>query len=307
MSFHNYEQMYASALKHLQRSKISAKNIELITNFVADLLLENISFARLAKYTKTLRQMALWINKDFDKATKQDVKQLVARIQQANYTAWTKRDYRIILRRFFRWLHKDPNANIVDFIKVGIKRSEMNLPSEGDLLTPQDVQNILDVCRQPRDKALVSVLWESGARIGEIGTLKLKHISFDKNGVVISVKGKTGSRKVRLIASTPFLANWINLHPNRKNQDAPVWVHLRKQKNSQELSYSSMRVLLSRLCTEAGISKRCNPHLFRHSRATFMARHLTEFQMNQYFGWIQGSDMPATYVHMSGKDVDNAF
>ena len=38
-----------------------------------------------------------------------------------------------------------------------------------------------------------------------------------------------------------------------------------------------------------------------------MANHLTEFQMNQYFGWIQGSDMPATYVHMSGREVDNAI
>ena len=38
-----------------------------------------------------------------------------------------------------------------------------------------------------------------------------------------------------------------------------------------------------------------------------MAHHLTEFQMNQYFGWIQGSDMPATYVHMSGKNVDKAI
>lgn len=29
--------------------------------------------------------------------------------------------------------------------------------------------------------------------------------------------------------------------------------------------------------------------------------------MNQYFGWIQGSDMPSTYVHMSGKEVDKAI
>ncbi|MGC1119806.1 MAG: zinc ribbon domain-containing protein [Candidatus Methanofastidiosia archaeon] len=27
--------------------------------------------------------------------------------------------------------------------------------------------------------------------------------------------------------------------------------------------------------------------------------------MNVYFGWVQGSDMPATYVHLSGRDVDD--
>jgi integrase/recombinase XerD len=307
MSFHSYDKVYASALGTLERSTISDKNKQLIKEFVNDLMLENIGKPRLAKYLKNCLKIAQRLDKDFDKATKPDVKELIGQIQQADYTAWTKRDHRIIVRRFFRWLHKDPNAEIVDFVKVGIKRSEMNLPSEGDLLTPEDIQKIMEAARHPRDKALISTIWESGARIGEIGNLKIKHVVFDSNGVVLSVKGKTGSRKIRLICSTPLLSTWLNMHPYKDDPNSPVWVHLRKQKNSDQLGYNSVRLLLIKLFFKAGIKKKCNPHLFRHSRATFMARHLTEFQMNQYFGWIQGSDMPATYVHMSGKDVDNAI
>jgi hypothetical protein len=29
--------------------------------------------------------------------------------------------------------------------------------------------------------------------------------------------------------------------------------------------------------------------------------------MKQYLGWVQGSDMAAIYVHLSGRDVDNAL
>jgi hypothetical protein len=29
--------------------------------------------------------------------------------------------------------------------------------------------------------------------------------------------------------------------------------------------------------------------------------------MKQYFGWVQGSDMASVYVHLSGRDVDNAL
>jgi hypothetical protein len=29
--------------------------------------------------------------------------------------------------------------------------------------------------------------------------------------------------------------------------------------------------------------------------------------MNQYLGWAQGSDMPSTYVHLSGREVDDAL
>jgi len=50
-----------------------------------------------------------------------------------------------------------------------------------------------------------------------------------------------------------------------------------------------------------------NPHNFRHSRATFFANHLTEAQMKEYFRWTQGSKMAAIYVHLSGRDVDEAI
>lgn len=37
-----------------------------------------------------------------------------------------------------------------------------------------------------------------------------------------------------------------------------------------------------------------------------MANHLTEAQMNAYFGWVQGPDVPSIYVHLSGRDVNVA-
>ena len=53
--------------------------------------------------------------------------------------------------------------------------------------------------------------------------------------------------------------------------------------------------------------KKFNPHSFRHARATEMARHLTEHQMDKYFGWVVGSRMAAHYVHLSGKSLDDAL
>lgn len=42
-------------------------------------------------------------------------------------------------------------------------------------------------------------------------------------------------------------------------------------------------------------------------RATYLANFLTDAQMKEYFGWQQGSKMAAVYVHLSGRDVDNAL
>ncbi|MFA0822602.1 MAG: zinc-ribbon domain-containing protein [Methanomethylovorans sp.] len=48
-------------------------------------------------------------------------------------------------------------------------------------------------------------------------------------------------------------------------------------------------------------------HLFRHSRSTDLAQYLTESQMKEHLGWVQGSNMPQTYVHLSGKQIDEAI
>lgn len=197
--------------------------------------------------------------------------------------------------------------DIVSWISIRIGRSEKRLPSEGELLTEAEIQKLIANAYHPRDKAFIAMLWESGARIGEIGNLCLKHIAFDKFGTVIAVQGKTGSRKIRLISSTPYLATWINAHPFKHDSNAALWLNVGTTNNKKPMHYDAMRFLLTRLFKKAGVNKRCNPHIFRHSRATFMANHLTEFQMNQYFGWVQGSDMPSTYVHLSGKETDNAL
>ena len=57
----------------------------------------------------------------------------------------------------------------------------------------------------------------------------------------------------------------------------------------------------------AGIAKRVNPHSFRHARASNLANFLTEAQMKEYLGWVGDSRMASTYVHLSGRNIDNAL
>jgi len=158
-----------------------------------------------------------------------------------------------------------------------------------------------------RDKALILVLYDSGCRIGEILTLQLKHVQFDKYGAVLVVDGKTGQRRVRLIMSAPKLHQWIENHPLRNDNEAPLWVTIGTNSRGTPIKYPSALDHIRNIARKTGIKKRVYPHLFRHSRATHLANALTEAQMKQYFGWTQASDMASTYVHMSGRDVDGAF
>src|SRR3989338_9829879 len=141
----------------------------------------------------------------------------------------------------------------------------------------------------------------------ELANLRFKDVVFDDYGSMICIDGKTGPRKLRLVNSTAYLANWMSIHPDQSKRENFVWVNLGTRNRQQLMKSAAITKMLKVLFGRAGIKKRSNPHSFRHARATFLANHLTEFQMNQYFGWVQGSDMPSTYVHLSGKNIDNAI
>jgi ribosomal protein L40E len=66
-------------------------------------------------------------------------------------------------------------------------------------------------------------------------------------------------------------------------------------------------MLLRQLKARCGVKKAVNPHNFRHSRATFLANHLSDAQLKQHFGWTQSSRMASIYIHLSGRDVDKAL
>lgn len=156
-----------------------------------------------------------------------------------------------------------------------------------------------------RDKALVASLYESGCRIGELLSLQLKQLHRHTHGFQITVSGKKGPRRLLLIACAPYLTAWLNEHPRHEDTQAPLWAT--GDYRAEPLGYARVSAILRTVARRASVRKAVNPHNFRHSRATHLANHLTEAQMNEYMGWVQGSNMASTYVHLSGRDVDHAL
>jgi len=306
---HNFQRQYDWYVKRLGEIGMSKHNMEIVLRFKDMCFLNGLSKVRVVKYLRFFVFLSSVFEKDFEKAVKEDIEGIVATINTKDYSPVTKHDYKVLLKRFYKWLkgNDEEYPPEVKWIKSNLKRNEKKLPGEGELITPEDVAKLIETSEYPRDKAFVSLLYESGCRIGEVGSLRIGNISFDKYGTVITVSGKTGSRKIRVVSSTPHLRTWLNSHPFKNDKDKPLWINFGARGHNQATDYSAFKMILTRLFKKAGINKRHNPHLFRHSRATYMANHLTEFQMNQYFGWIQGSEMPATYVHLSGKEVDKAI
>ena len=307
-NIYNYEHRVDAVLRMIEQStEICQENKTAINRFYSNCLAEGLSLARISKLLHHMRRIAVILNKDFTQASKDDILRVVKEIEiNSRWSPATKHDYKVILKKFYKWLRGTGEfPKEVKWIKPNFKKNNHKLPEE--LLTEEDVRKMVEAAGHPRDKALILVLYESGCRVGELLNLRIKNVSFDENGAVLLVDGKTGQRRVRIIASAPLLSVWLNNHPFRENPDSPLWIVIGTKNHHEALSYASVATQLRKIAGRAGVKKKVNPHAFRHARATFLANNLTEAQMKEYFGWVQSSDMASVYVHLSGRDVDNAI
>jgi len=284
----------------LKKAAIPEEDKALITKFVNFKIGEKgITPSRAAKIMGTLRPVAArYLNgRGCANLERDEIVRVVVQIEQErDMKAWTKRDYKLILRMLLLWLKKD-----AEWVKITPPRNDVQ---PEDMLTPEEVAALIDTAISIRDKAFIATLYEGGFRIAELATARVKDVIIDTQGAILLVRGKTGLRRVRLVTSTPYLTQWLNAHPLRDNRDAPLWVYTDRPEG---MKYQAIRVQLTKIAEKAGIKKRVNPHNFRHSRATYLASRLTEAQLEEYLGWVHGSDSPRVYVHMSGRDVDTAI
>ncbi|MEM2922663.1 MAG: tyrosine-type recombinase/integrase [Candidatus Bathyarchaeia archaeon] len=65
-------------------------------------------------------------------------------------------------------------------------------------MTEDEIEKMTKAARTPRDRAFVSVLYESGLRIGEMLSLKIKNVQLEEHGTILTVNGKAGIRRVRI-------------------------------------------------------------------------------------------------------------
>jgi len=286
--------------------EILEPNKDLILDYKRDQVLNGLADATILKNVTRMKILAQHVDQPFEDMDKNDVKDMVQWVHSRDYKESTVFSYKSVICVFWKWMKEcdeaPPETQWIDLSPPG---SSDTLPK--DLLTKEDIQNQIEAAKNPRDKALISILYETGARIGELIDLTVGDIEDRKHGKKVVVDGKTGSRRLPLVESVPHINNWLAKHPNPE-KDNPLWCKIQQGNPDDQLGYRYIREkILKKNMERAEIDKPSNPHHYRHSRASYLANELKEAQLCAWFGWVQGSDVPARYVHLSGRDIDNAY
>jgi site-specific recombinase XerD len=256
------------------------------SEFLNYLISQGLSKTRIYRYLCCLKKFKEFLNKSLKRVSKKDIENFLIKIELSDYSPYTKREYKQTLKKYYKFIKKE---HLIKDIKVSLKYSERKLP---EIISEEEIFQLVNSCKNLRDKALISLLYESGARIGEIINLRKDDVIFDDVGCLIRVKGKTGERVIRCIFSAKYLKEWI------KNVKDYLWI----SKSGKKLSYDGIRKIIKR--RSKILNKRVYPYIFRHSRLTYLAKYLTDQQLCEFAGWIGGSKMARVYVHLSSRDIE---
>jgi len=292
--------------KLLKHADMRDSNKYHLNRWIDHLMAENsCGGKKIYRYVQTFRVLAAQGAIDFDlvEASKQNIKGLVGsinqnRIEGKSYQPESRAELKTAIRKFYQFVYEDEEPDIVSFVSCTVKQSNKNDLDISELPSPKNVADMYMKAQNPRDKAFLLTLWESGARIGEILELRWEDIT-DK-GIVFDVylDGKTGGRTVPVTDCVPILRQWRDVQ--KQGREDYVFTSLQ----GGRLSYGGAKKRLDVLADRAEVERKHNPHAFRKSRATFMAHQgANVFQLMKMFGWSKVGTAK-TYVQTAKSRVE---
>jgi integrase len=170
-----------------------------------------------------------------------------------------------VLRRWCEFHHRDPRDREVRDVLQFKKATPTRQIVDSDILTPDDVISLIQHLRTSAWKALISIMWDTGCRIGEICGLDYEDVTRDEHGFVLHVRhSKTMKRKLRLITPEIGLKYFMPYYVQHQGS-GPLFQTF----SGTRITPGVVRKILSQSKIGKHLGKRVWPTLFRKSAATY--------------------------------------
>jgi integrase len=248
-----------------------------------------------------------------------NIQEVLSKLHSSDKSISTIKEYKKALRRFLLY-REYGNENqykknvegypkIVRYLTTKTRSNDKKKITLDQMLTRKELEELMRNAKNPRDKALMGFIIESGARIGEILNIRIKDIVHENNPphFIVKLEGKTGPRNINIIEHFRELSEWLSVHPlnNEKDfKDKPLWVNL--QRDNKNMTYASARSIIKNIAKPLGLLEKTNPHNFRHTWATHRIQEgWTNEEVGAFLGWTKNSTMASVYVHTDGSEVLN--
>jgi integrase/recombinase XerD len=186
------------------------------------------------------------------------------------------------VKALFNYLEFEDRVPVNPFRKMQIRIKENNaIPSVMDMREITKIFNAANRHRNGvkdrysyqylaslRDIVIIELLFATGARVSEIAGIRFENVNLATGS--ITIKGKGNKERLIHICNPETIAALKSYRSICTDRAIDTGGYFLANRFSQKISDQSIRGIVKRLSSRAGITRRITPHVFRHSFATLL-------------------------------------
>jgi integrase/recombinase XerD len=234
----------------------------------------------IAAYRRDLTKFAMFLgNKPLADVVPETITEFETTLREAKLSVASINRVDSTLRSFFKHLQQeygyaDPT------LEISPKKSARRLPKA---LTIAQIVSMIDAALrdgQPitvRDKAMLELLYSSGARVSELIGINMSDLSTIEtdDGIITTLKLRGKGSKERIVPLGSFAAKAIEnylvrVRPDLASKSSKTTSALFLNSRGSRISRQSAWQMVLDAAEAAGVTEHVSPHVFRHSYATHL-------------------------------------
>lgn len=267
------------------------KKSELLVKYKHQLTLKNFSQSTIRAYTNGLHLFLNYVNENNIKKVDSE------HLSKFFYESKNGNDYSYSMMKQLlasvKFLYHEVLKEPIDF-DFNIK---MKKPSSIPVvLSVQEVERFLNSFTNLKHKAIFTMIYSAGLRVGEILNLKISDI--DSNRMQIRIHQAKGKKDRYTLLSPKVLLLLRNYVAKYKPAE-----YLFEGQNGGKYSSASIQNLMRKHRKLANIKKKATPHTLRHSFATHLLDKGTDIRFIQELLGHKHISTTQIYTHVSSQSM----
>ena len=269
--------------------------------------------ATVSAYRHDLENFAEWVTVrgvETRSATTAEITSYMAHLRSSGSATSSTNRHLAALRGWFAFLRSENLIQIDPAAKLSAGRRSRTLPKPVPM---SDMIRLLESvsgssATDRRDRAVLELLYGTGARVSETVGIQLQHVDFDEKLILVTGKGS----KQRLVPLGGALDRSLREYLDRGARDAMATGAGRSflfvNQRGGPLSRQGVNLIIRHRALEAGLpASHFSAHVFRHSCATHMLERGADIRVVQELLGHVSIATTQLYTAVSLTSLQNAY
>lgn len=197
------------------------------------------------------------------------------------------------IRSVFRYAHEEGILTANTAAKLREPKMGKRVPK---FIPEEELERLREACKNPRDKALLCLLYSTGCRIGEVHKMDRRDVNWENRSIIVIGKGDK-QREVYFDTKTTI---WLKEYLESRS-DTNEALFVSPYSPHQRTSISQLRYTVKQVAKRSKVDINIYPHRFRHSFCTHLLDRGAPMEVISDLAGHQKIETTRIYAALSGE------